>query len=675
MSERGQKIFKWIVWIVLVVIIAFSVWGVYQNINNPTISEERVSEIVVEKVGGEPALVRKPSNKKATGQYTTLAIMDALGDSSIEFLSGKESLSDDEKIALAIENGIVEKGELDKEVSEDSAQEIIDKTLGYYFTMDNYPEKCDITYVSDVFDVSNAEYSSFSEEDEVLIIASKDVPEIGQVILPRDEFGIAKPRRVDGVEQLEDGSYQLVVSKLENPEELYSEIDFSGKADFSYLLAAGDNSPTEEANSDIDRKSIWGPVKVYAAETKEYTTKADIETGGKIAAKDKNGSGEFSYNSYLKITDEDKNETKFSVTKNSKGKLKLEAVRNDLTLEGEHAAKTAEDYAKEAAEGKKDEFKKELSVTDSFSYKVKLKDLQIAASYRNKGNKDDRFVDVRVTSDVELYWIVEGKFEGKIPITEIEVPIKSTLGLASVNLRLYLVVDASGQVSLVYEMDDVYAGMRVDKHGFTTPHGRNKANDRLDITAKVEASIGLCAETAITVGDWLDLAEKDLVDPGIEVKMHASAETLKNNEGFENYPQCVQTKLYGPTVSFDISAGEDSTLYWFLDLFNLTAKASYDFISEDNAPWKKEYHIETELDGATNFIEGDKDYCTHIKLEEEDTLDPAEIAKKRAEEAKKKAEEAARKKAEEARKKAQEEFEKALEDAIERWLEENCGGC
>ena len=107
----------------------------------------------------------------------------------------------------------------------------------------------------------------------------------------------------------------------------------------------------------------------------------------------------------------------------------------------------------------------------------------------------------------------------------------------------------------------------------------------------------------------------------------------------------------------------------------MTAKASYDFITEDNAPWKKEYHIETELDGEVNSIEGDKDYCTHIKLEDEDEIDPAELAKKRAEEAKRRAEEAARKKLEEARRKALEELEKAIEEAIEKWLEENCGGC
>lgn len=677
MSEKGQKIFKWIVWIVLAIYIGFSIFDIYHNINNPSISEKRVTEIVYEKVGGDRVTKNTgSSSKKATGRYTTIAIVDALGESNIDFLSGESNLSEEEIVKLAVDNSIIDKKQVDKNVSEDEACEIVDKVLRAYFTLDNYPEKFNVTYSSDVIEMPDAIYSNFSEDDDVITISSDVMPEVNQIILPRDQFGIAKPRRVSSITELEDGSYQVSVEKLKDPEELYSELDFSGKADFSYLLAAGDNAPTENLEvGSIDKRHFWDPVEVYAAEPKVYKTKADIETGGKISAKDKNGSGELSYNAYLKIKDEDSNETKFAVTKNNKGKLKLEAVRNDFTLEGEHAAKTAEDYAKEAAEGKDDKFESEATVTDSFSYKVKLSDLQIAASYCNKGKKEDKYVDVRVTSDVELYWMVEGKFEGKIPITELEVPIKSTLGLVSVNLRLYLVVDASGQVSLVYEMDDVYAGMRVDCHGFTTPHGRNYEKDRLSLNAKVTASIGLCGETAVTVGDWFDLAEKDLVDPGIEVKMNASAETLSNNEGFEDYPQCVQTSLYGPTVTFDISAGEDSTLYWFLDLFNLTAKASYDFITEDNAPWKKEYHIETELDGEVNSIEGDKDYCTHIKLEDEDEIDPAELAKKRAEEAKRRAEEAARKKLEEARRKALEELEKAIEEAIEKWLEENCGGC
>lgn len=688
MSERGQKIFKWIVWIVLIAIVAFSGYKIYYYSKNPVISQMEWLSMVSDSFQIEDmSYIDNGGSSDATGEYAALTIMNAMGEGNIEFLTGKDNLSDQEKIDLAVDKGIVSRGDLKNTLTSASAEEVMDNAMKFYFDMDNYPETFDVTYAGDVISIDKWGDMEFNEEENYIHASSLDsTPVPGQIILPRNEFGIAKPRYVKDCKQLEDGTYEVSLEKIGNPSELLEDISYSGKADFSYLLNAseGAGNDTEETlkvgSANTNKNNMFGLMQVYAAESKNFESKVDIETGGKISIEKKTEDGEsFSYNSYLKVKDE-KKESKFTVTKDEKGKLKLEPVNNDFTLEAEHEAKTAEVRAKEVEEAKEEKekgnFEAEGSVSDSFSYNMKLKNLQIASSYCAKGNNDDKFIDVRVTSDVELFWIVEGKFEGKVLITELDLPIHCTAGLISVKLRLYLVVDASGQVSIIYEMDDVSLGVRVAKEGFSAPHSRNKANDRLDITTSISASVGLCGETAISIGDWLDFFEYDIVDPGVEVKFVASAESLKNNEGFEEYPQCVQVKMAAPTVTFRVSENEDSLVFLLLDIFDLTEKVSYDLITEDNAPWKKMYHIETDLDGTSNIIEGDKEYCTHIKLDDEDDItDPAELARKRAEAARKRAEEAARKKAEEARKKAQEEFEKALQDAIDKWLEENCGGC
>lgn len=671
MSERGQKIFKIITWVVICIFVVISIGRIVYYTNNPLITETQWVQMVADSFQIEDtSVIDDGGSDKASGRYAALTLMKTIGDNNIEFMTGEGSLDDDGLVKLAVEKDIISRRQLKHSLTEAEAKEIIDNAMSFYFDLDNYPEYYDVAYSCDVVNTDKWIIDSFDEDNDVLYVSKLEtLPEIGQVVLPRNAFGIAKPRYVKECKELEDGTYEIVLEKMSDPSELYNDISFSGKADFSYLLNASEGSSAdieETARTGINETGaslgmgMFEPTVVYAATEKTFASKADLETGGTVTAKAKNsGSTTYSYNSYLKIKDEE-NESKYSITADSKGKLKLEVARNDVTLEAEHEAEKA---------AKDDKFEGEASASDSFSYKLKLKDLQIAAAYCATGDKADKYVDVRVNSDVELDWSIKGKFEGKVPIAEVEVPVYCTFGLASVNLRLYLVVDASGEVTLIYEMDDVSLGLRVDQKGLSIPHDRNELGDKLDITAKVSVGIGLSGEVALSIGDWLDLVEYDIVDPGVDVKIEASAETLQNNEGFENYPQCVQVTIAAPTVTFEISAGEDSLVYTLLDLFNLSAKASYDFITEENAPFKKEYHIETELDGSSNTIEGSKDYCTHVLPEEgEEWVDPLEAAKKRAEEE-------ARKRAEEARKKAQEEFEKALEEAIERWIDENCGGC
>ncbi len=671
MSERGQKIFKWIVWIAICFFATISIARIVYYANHPLISENQWIEMVSDSFEIEDTeYINLGSDEYVTGKYAALTIMKAMGNSNIKFMTGESDLDDDQLVDLAVEKEIVSEGQLKDSLTESEAQDIIANAMDFYFDMDNYPEYFEVDYVCDVVDTDNWTISNFDEENNILYVSSlNDVPTEGQVILARNEFGIAKPRYVKECKETEDGQYEIILEQMSDPSKLFNNISFSGKADFSYMLNASEGSGADtEDTVDVEKEDsknssifdLFEPMIVNAANNKTYVTTADIETGGTITAEaESSGSYSYSYNSYLKIENDEK-ASKYSITLDDNGNIKSTPVSNDITLQAEHEAnKITED----------DKFIVEGSASDSFTYKVKLIDLQLAASYCASGSKHDKFLDVRVTSDIELDWSIKGKFEGKIPIAEVEVPL-SCGGVVSVNLRLYLVIDASGEVTLTYEMHDVTLGVRVAEDGFSAPHSRNKEADSLDVTAKVSVGVGFCGEVAITIGDWSDFFEYDIIDPGVEVKFEASAETLKNNEGFEDYPQCVQISMAAPTVTFMASVGEDSLLYALLDLFNLTAKTSYEFITSNNAPFKKEYHIETELEGTTNTIEGSKDYCTHVMLEEgkELIVDPLEAAKQRAEEA-------SRKKAEEARKKAQEEFEKAIEDAIGRWLVENCGGC
>ena len=316
---------------------------------------------------------------------------------------------------------------------------------------------------------------------------------------------------------------------------------------------------------------------------------------------------------------------------------------------------------KNEADASEDKFGEEVSLTNSFSYRVKLSDFSVmAAGYFQTldWNDDKNYIDVRVSSDVRIEDTMSAKFEDKIPIAELSIPIAATGGIVSVNLKLYLTLSVSGDLTLVYELDDAYSGIRyASSEGVSTPHGHSYEKE--EILAKIEFEGGLCGEAAVKAFRW------DIVDPGINVTAKISAETLERNPGFEEYPNCVQTQIAFPLVSFEVSAGEDSVLGKILDARNVATKAKYDFITEDNAPVKLEYHYEEDLEGKITCFEGDKDVCTHVTEKEKDAI--AEMQQSLTDEAQKKKEVAERK--------AQEALETAIEAAVEKWFEENCGGC
>ena len=118
-------------------------------------------------------------------------------------------------------------------------------------------------------------------------------------------------------------------------------------------------------------------------------------------------------------------------------------------------------------------------------------------------------------------------------------------------------------------------------------------------------------------------------------------------------------------VTFEASAGKDSVLNSILSGLDLSGE--YKWIeADDKRCINLERHVETELDGSENWIDGDKTVCTHVKKE---------TAEDKINNAKEDAENKINDEIEKQKQSFMDEIEAAIEDMIEDFLIQSCGGC
>ena len=63
MSEKGQKIYKWIVWITLILGVVFAIYSKVDSIINPTITQAEWKALLAESFGDEQILLLDENEK------------------------------------------------------------------------------------------------------------------------------------------------------------------------------------------------------------------------------------------------------------------------------------------------------------------------------------------------------------------------------------------------------------------------------------------------------------------------------------------------------------------------------------------------------------------------------------------------------------------------------------
>lgn len=695
MSERGQKIFKWIVWLV---IIAMFVVKVVKDagtlMSDGSVTREIWMEQLSDGFGDHNIVVKvQDGDEPATGEYAAKTAMDAIGEERLAYLT-EEEIDDQTKIDLAVQYGVVNEKDLDKNITSEKANEILVKALDLYCSPDYYPEYFEVETKTEVVNADRWNISEYDEDSQTITASiSGDAPEVGEVIMFTNEYGIAQAKYVTQVNDNGVGEYTIGVTKVEDVSEIFDEISFSGTSDFDYLV--GNKTPGQEEYraNDVqeEAKAFSNPfvTTVYAAESEpillaewewfedktalkkeangDDTPKCDIEFNVELTDTVKNGKETGKVTSYISVK-ADGVTKKYKYEIDDQGKEKFSV---DVSSDGRPSFAFSENE-KKAKSNDEREFKDEMGVKAN----IKMEGFGVCTSgYYQWTDPDDskNFVEVLASADkINISSAAKLSFEYKRKIASIPIPIAATAGVISIDLNVYLVVDANGELTLWYEIDDPYIGVNVSTaNGFKPLHGCS--NEDVGVRAKVELNGGFIGEAAVMVLETVDLA-----DPGADIRAYASASTIDVKDTYklkEDYlgTSCIELKAQAPVVKLSATAGKDSLLYALLD--TLKVDASYDLVKKDsdNRFLKKlTYHVEYEDDGTvtvTKLETGKKheDVCTHIEkktkleLEAEGIKDDIdyEIDKKVDE-----TEEAARRK-----------IKQMIEDALNKWLKENCGGC
>lgn len=698
MSERGQKIFKWIVWSVITLVFILSVFNLFNKtkevttliVEGPYTKEEWAKDLSDSFGDQSIALTDEERNNRVTGEFAVLSALNEIGEDRLSYFLNN-NVTDQEKINLALKYEIIDKNVLKKNITRNQANEIIIKTLDLYCNPEYYPQYFETKTVKKVIDTSDWNIINYNEDNNIILTKiGDDIPNVGDAITLLDEFGIAHAKYVKKIDKDNSNNYSIELSNVEDISEILSEISFSGTSNFNYLLnnnSENNNTLNENTQKNKNNFNDFLLNKVYADDNDTLnlnSQKNAIDLQFNTATNDIKKC-DIEFNTEIDETLKDNNlkvKVKSSISFKSDGitkKYKFEiddSGKEKLSLEVSDEKGTASFSENENKEFKIKDDAKDSSSKKEVAYKtnVKIKGFAVCASgYFDLLNIDapNNYVEVLASADsVNVSTSIKANAEKKVKIATLQIPIASTAGFVSVNLNFYFIVGVDGKLTVWYEIDNPYIGANVSmSNGLKLLHGNS--DEDLGISSEVELYAGLSGEASIIVLNMYDLA-----DPSVDVKAYASLSDVEVNDDYKLKDEyfgrkCNEIKTQAPVVNISISADNNSFLYKMLD--KLKIDISYDIIKKDsdNKSLKKHtYHLEFNNDGSAELIElinnkSHTDVCTHIEkktkveLESEgikDTIDE-EINRKYVE-------------LDEAMK---EKIKEMIENAILEWLEENCG--
>lgn len=662
---------KWktaIIWIIGIGVLALIVFvGMRDTIDrqmNPDITKAEWLSMLEDQFGTAYAEEDGDLDELVDGRFIAISSMTVLGEDRLKSITDEE-INDSTMINIAVEKDVVSRKSLNRSFSRDDAGEVIAKLLELYGDPEYYPTYYEPQYKGGVVDITSFVVSDYNSDYTTFTIPRSEDADInnGNIVLIRNEYGIAEARKVIASTDNGDGTVSISATEVDDASDVMESVSFSGAADFSYLknfvVDENDSANGESASVDTGKTyaSVGSPLlltqTVYAADGGLWERLTE-----KTAIQGSETSPYMDFSITIQHRTDEQGDDRWKSTLRYNGETlnpKLFEVKKDYQPESDDAHKI--DFT-EGTWISGDEGKGlNVNIDSKTELTIAFKNFSVTASgyaeWLDPGDEKNN-IDVNVNSDIEITGKIETMAEGRYPLVTVPVPIAVTGGIVSIDFTLYMIVGLDGEVSFTYEINGAHAGMNIStKNGFVIRHGHESTN--LSIDLNIEGYAGVRPEVAVCV-----LEEFKLVDPCMDVTAGASAETLDKHEGFEDYPPCIQLKAYAPTIKLK-GHNSESTLAW--KIINLLGvDDSVDIIDADYAYshfFGKQLHIEEELDGSMNVLEGGEEVCTHITQEElSDVL-----------------EEKVQEEVDNQKQKFNEWIERKIEEWLNQWLAENCGGC
>lgn len=152
----------------------------------------------------------------ASGRQIALTAMKSVGESKLQIYLGDDSdLTDNDYLKLALDNGLMGDGDLDRRYTPDEAQTVIDKLDSLYYG-EFWPEDLEkITYKDDVIQLSDSDVEEYSSENETLQISDSSNRSLksGDVVV-FDTNGAKIARKIG--DTADGGAFNLEIPELED---------------------------------------------------------------------------------------------------------------------------------------------------------------------------------------------------------------------------------------------------------------------------------------------------------------------------------------------------------------------------------------------------------------------------------------------------------------------------
>ncbi len=635
---------------------------------NPAISVGKWNQMIAAAFQTE---VQKNTNEKQplTGEYIAETLMDNFEEDTIKILSDEKGYVNGVEFAVA--NGIISRNQVQSEFSQDAADRALSIAMDLYSSEIMYPEYNETVYRENVVEAFDWDIVSGDEEfSSIVVNTTGEAPKEGEILLLHDEKGIAKARKVVSSQQNDQGGYVLSLARVEQLSEIAEVISFSGVAEFdspveqkmsqtayipmAHTATAGLPMPTHTSAFIVDgAKNLWEGAKNTWNNIVEGVDDFTDDVFGYNIDNHGGKQTDFTIGLAIEIDDEGKKsiativkqdgvETEFGIGED--GELAASISFDNIEVEVEEDEEEEEEESSDVEEEAKARIEGTVSLND---FRVATKGFLVTTDWLD----EDNFFDVIVDTDVAFNLAVSGEFEGKYKLSDsIECRIPITAGTVAVELVPYLVINAEGKVSLTWEIEGIKTGMNVSvEDGVKTRF--NVKDKKFSAEANIEIQTGVAAEVAIS------FLEFDLIDPGIEIlPLTITGSVLPKNEGFENYPPCMELGIRGIDLSLSVSYGDDSATYHILKALNKNFNPTFTLIDSEETPlFEKKAHIELNEKGKPIKVEE----CTRVKHDPlgdlvEDAIGDA---------------------VDQIEDEATSYFESMIEDMIEDMLFESCGGC
>lgn len=248
--------------------------------------------------------------------------------------------------------------------------------------------------------------------------------------------------------------------------------------------------------------------------------------------------------------------------------------------------------------------KQEVAGGSDYRGEINIDKINVAGCVEIKGPWDLEYVELAL--DIHSVFSVGVKAESdpvKLKLADVPLPLAS--GVAGVDVQLYLMVSAEGEVSLQAELP-MNVCVKYDKENGVRKENIEPKEKGIEIKVDCEMDFTLRTEAILKV------LSKEIIDTEMDIGAVAKGEANMRPTGMA----CLDLSAAFPVLKLSIS-GDDKIDTIFGDIFKLSAE--WEVINEEKAPLKKEFHAEI-MDGNSQIMEK----CTYkeedeAELQQEDT--------------------------------------------------------